>query len=133
MVATNVKDFAVKLNKYALGLPEEKLSQVVRKVSLQALARIVLRTPVDTGRARGNWQVTIDGTPAKGTVQALDKDGTRTVVAGGKEIAQAKPFGVVYITNNLPYIEPLENGHSKQAPPGGIVRITAQEMQAVFE
>ncbi|EFO5343979.1 HK97 gp10 family phage protein, partial [Escherichia coli] len=33
-------------------------------------------------------------------------------------ISKAANYGVIYIQNNLPYAEALENGHSQQAPTG---------------
>jgi hypothetical protein len=37
----------------------------------------------------------------------------------------------IYFTNNLPYAQALENGHSNQAP-GGMVGLTALMLRAVF-
>ena len=37
---------------------------------------------------------------------------------------------VIYLTNNLPYAVPLEEGYSKQAP-AGMVALTVQDFQSV--
>jgi hypothetical protein len=36
----------------------------------------------------------------------------------------------IYIVNNLPYANALENGHSKQAP-SGMVKVTLQEFPGI--
>jgi hypothetical protein len=91
----------------------------VRYICLHLLRDVVLGTPVDTGRARGNWQATIDQ-PAEGVTTVDDKGGQLTVGSADGAISRATGR-VFYITNNLPYIMPLEyEGHSKQAPRGWV-------------
>ncbi len=81
---------------------------------------IVLATPVDTGLARGNWQVTLDA-PANGVVTLLSPSG-REAIEEGKNAINSYVGGSqrssLYISNLLPYIVPLNEGHSKQAPVG---------------
>lgn len=93
-------------------------SLVTRKISLEALTALVLRTPVDTGRARGNWQVAVNKTFINGEVEVLDRGGSATISTGASKIAGQKAFEPVVIQNNLPYIERLNDGYSKQAPAG---------------
>jgi len=114
-------------------------SLVIRKVAMDLLRRIVMRTPVDKGRARGNWQVGIGIVPS-GSVLATDESGASTVGKGTTEIQryEAGRGSFVAIVNNLVYIIPLEHGHSQQAPAGmvgvalseypGIVRQAASEV-----
>jgi hypothetical protein len=104
----------------------KKADLVMRAFIFEAYSRLTLKTPVDTGRARGNWQ--IGNTPA-------EPGGTdETDPTGGKALAKAlswrKYDDVVYITNGLAYIKRLENGWSQQAPQG-MVRVTAQELKAL--
>lgn len=107
-------------------------TKLFQGIFLETHRRIVLRTPVDTGRARGNWMVS-EGEPV------TESDPSRFDKTGGAGMAEAKglakdlKFGdVAFIVNNLPYIEALENGHSKQAP-AGMVAVTVTEMQPVCE
>lgn len=112
----------------------------VRKIGMQALRGVVMRTPVDTGRARSNWQVSVD-TPlltninayAPGTKLGIGEAGNAqaTIQAGSAIIDNAKPFGMIFISNGLPYINRLEHGWSGQAP-AGMVRITLDQIQAQF-
>lgn len=56
------------------------------------------------GRARGNWQTTVD-TPAQGELEVKDQDGGPTKE---KAAAAMKPKSLMIITNNVPYIGVLE-------------------------
>lgn len=94
-------------------------SKVERRIGLGILRRVVMATPVDTGRARGNWQVDLNNAP-KGETGALDKRGGSTASKGSAIIQTAKPFGTIQIANNVPYIGRLNDGYSKQAPAGFI-------------
>ena len=100
-----------------VGQVEEDVGKRLRFISLQLLNEIVQRSPVDTGRFRANNQVSI-GSPEYSVTDATDKSGGATLQQGSAVIAQGKPFSVIYIQNNLPYAEALEDGHSQQAPSG---------------
>lgn len=102
-----------------------------KKLALDALTGIVLNTPVLTGRARGNWQVSINQ-PIETMVDKEDRGGNSTISAGSVVINNANPFSVIYITNNLPYILFLEEGSSSKAP-GGMVAITLERLTVPFE
>lgn len=103
-----------------------------RKTVLSVASRIILRTPVKTGRARGNWQTTI-GSPADGVIDGLDPNG---VIAQAQARDATAKIGhddaPVFITNNLPYIQRLEDGASEQAP-NGMVSLTIAEFDGVAE
>lgn len=101
-----------------------------KKIVLEALRRLVMKTPVDTGRARGNWQVTI-AAPAEGQLQETDTIGTATILQGLEAIASLPAYEVVWISNNVDYIELLEHGHSKQAP-AGMLAVTVEELRTMF-
>jgi hypothetical protein len=74
-----------------------------------------MATPVDTGRARSNWQVAING-PATGESERADPSGQIAIAMGRAVIATAKEGQAIHITNNLPYIAALNDGSSAQAP-----------------
>jgi hypothetical protein len=102
---------------------------VIRKVAVEMLDRIVDRTPVDTGRARANWQTTI-GSPAMSPTGAEDKSGSSAKAAGGAVIASFNIGQTVWLSNALPYAGRLEYGSSLQAP-AGMVRVTVAEFQGL--
>lgn len=88
---------------------------LVRKVAVAVDGAVVLATPVDTGRARSNWQVEID---AKATGEAEPMSAQEAIALAKQKIATHKDGQTIHITNNLPYISALNNGSSAQAPKG---------------
>jgi hypothetical protein len=109
------------------GAQAEDLMQKVVVVSLQG---IMSRTPVDTGRARANWNIQA-GTPNLSTTDDTDEAGA---MSRGQSEANAVSLKDrdVYITNNLPYAKRLEYGWSDQAT-HGMVRVTAAEVRALIQ
>lgn len=108
-----------------------RMTLLFQKVAIEAFTRVIMRSPVDTGRFRGNWQVQIGSIP-DGVLALDDRDGTATVSKATAAAQQFKPGQMIYLTNNLPYAQRLETGWSKQAP-GGMVGITVQELQPVVD
>ncbi|MCF5226573.1 HK97 gp10 family phage protein [Pseudomonas syringae] len=96
---------------------EGDMTKQLRIIAMALLGEIVSRSPVDTGRFRGNTTVTI-GSPVFSNSQTLDPTGSTSISKGASVLGGLKPFSIIYIQNNLPYAEKLENGHSKQAPSG---------------
>jgi hypothetical protein len=105
------------------------LDLVVRKVALDLFRRVIQKSPVDTGRFKGHWQVAIGSVPA-GTLVVNDKAGTATMARVTAATLQLVAGQTITLVNNLSYARRLEYGYSKQAP-GGMVRITVQEFGAV--
>lgn len=99
------------------GVVEEQLSQRVRVIAIALLNEIVLRSPVDTGRFRGNNIVSV-GAPVYTSTVNVDPTGAETIQNGVREVTGLEPYTQVFIQNNLPYAGPLEDGHSQQAPAG---------------
>ncbi len=115
----------------ALTASETKIKGDFKKFHQQVIAelfrRIVMRTPVDTGRARGNWQIELGG-PAQGTLEVIDKSGDGTILKEIAKLSDIPPFSLVHISNNLSYISYLE--HDKRSPqhPEGFLEISITEM-----
>ena len=143
-----VQRFIKEVRDTARHLPKKHLVPFIKKITFECLIRIVNRTPVDKGRARGNWQVTI-GSPATGTVPDTDIESGRaptggrssTVEKGLAAVSNVGPFDSVFIHNNVSYIEVLENGRhstgrqlrgSMQAP-HGMVKVSLAEMEQQFK
>lgn len=108
-----------------------KVETAHRKIALDAFTRVILRSPVDTGRFRGNWQVAIGSVPT-GTLELDDKDGTVVIGKVQAEALNLRAGDSIYLVNNLPYAIPLEYGHSSQSPQG-MVRLTVQEFTPLVE
>ena len=114
------------------------LGTVVRRVVIDLFTRIVQRTPVDTGRARSSWDIQHDspgeGVPSTQLTRLSEQEATdRAKQALTKLIAtRGKEYAVWWIFNNLPYILPLEYGHSQKAP-AGMVRVSLSEVEVEIE
>lgn len=96
---------------------ELEVNKVARATTINILNGVVLSTPVDTGRARGNWQTSVSS-PIESQRDKLDKSGGSTISEGTTFVqsrSKAK-YPVFWISNNLPYIEELNRGTSDQAP-----------------
>ena len=125
---SNLAEFQLDLTNFARIAVPEAHGLLVKKIAFELFTRIVLKTPVDTGRARANWSVSI-GAPSGTISAATDKAGGATISAGVQGINGAAPAQqVIWLENNLPYIEALEDGSSLQAP-AGMVEGSLQEVQ----
>lgn len=106
------------------GVVKDELSKRVRVIAMAMLNEIVLRSPVDTGRFRGNNIVSV-GAPVYTSTVNVDPTGAETINQGLSAMTGLEPFTQVFIQNNLPYAGVLEDGHSKQAPgPGAIYAVS---------
>jgi len=103
---------------------EKLMSLTIRDVGLQALRGVVLKTRVVTGRTRGNWQTSI-GTPLTGTLERLDPSGAQAIGQGSGVIKQVKPFDTIWLVNNVPWIQNLEDLDH-------MVDLTVQEIMGQF-
>ncbi|WP_448043811.1 hypothetical protein [Bradyrhizobium liaoningense] len=108
------------------------VDQAIRRAALDIFGRVVIKTPVDTGRLMGSWQVAIGSIPS-GQVNHLDKTGTETIARINVGVANAKAGDVIYLVNNLVYARAIEYGHSRVKAPNGMVRITILEWNRSVE
>jgi hypothetical protein len=135
----DLHQFARRMTLTARGIPVE-VEKIVRKAAIVVDQTLVMGTPVDTGRARANWILSILA-PATGVNVGLDETpeggvtrggpvGGAGAAAGDAAMVQARgviagyklEFGTIFIVNNTEYIVPLNNGHSLQAPAGMLQR-----------
>ena len=109
--------FAINMAKRAKNVEREAV-KLTRLGASAALRTAVLATPVDTGRARGSWDVGIGGPGSSGN--SLDPTGAGAIASGLGTISSVKRPISIYVSSNLEYIGQLENGSSVQAPSGMI-------------
>ena len=85
--------------------------------------------PLDTGLSRSNWHITF--TPDSNNILPVSSNigtvGNAAVMLQGKDLT--KDFNIV---NNVPYIVPLLNGHSKQAKRGWMDRSISHNLDKVY-
>jgi len=140
MISANAESLTVDLAKI-LEKSKANASQVARAIALELESRVVLKSPVDTGRLRGNWNVGINSVNT--TEYSEDRSGNQANTRAIGALSKFKLGDSIWITNNLPYVAKLEyglynngaktvGGYSKQAPQG-FIRITYLEVMGAFE
>ena len=128
------------LNKYCKD-KEVELKDVRKTYAFALYTSIVKKTPVDTGRARGNWNITVGHDDTTASTR------TKPQFKNVDEVPKVEGDETIYISNNLPYITKLEyggypknpkggsgktvNGYSKQAPEG-MVGVTLANNENIF-
>jgi hypothetical protein len=129
--ASDLRGFTVRASNNA--------DQIFRGTTISLFSNIVKRTPVLSGRLKGNWQIDVNARPT-GTVEEVDASAINDLdsasvnkIAAG--VQQASIGDSIYMTNNLPYALPIERGRvegvdgttgSLQAP-AGMVEVSAAE------
>jgi hypothetical protein len=108
------------------------LDKYAKAVVLNLDKSMVMKSPVDTGRFRANWNIGI-GSVDSNTSDATDISGSGAISKAVAELNSFKVNGqIIYITNSLPYAYRLEyEGWSSQSPQG-MVRITLAELSGIL-
>ncbi len=91
------------------------LETVARKVTFDLYSSVVYMSPVDTGRFRANWNVSVDS-PELTTTESTNQ------ARAGDEVARVLSLpvgGVYFLSNALPYATVLEYGLYPNPPKGG--------------
>lgn len=105
------QNFRKQLNSAFINKVIKPLELKVKKTALVIDNVLVKTTPVDTGRARSNWLVSLNAPKIEIVEPGILNDTTSIL---HKYSIDDK----VYITNNVPYIRRLNDGYSVQAPAG---------------
>lgn len=126
MVTHNINSFANRIRKVARDI-EPAVDDTLRKVALVANQTLIMATPVDTGRARANWQVSINATVDSETGDT----NAQAAIERNKGVIADYQGGEIIIQNNVPYIEALNNGSSSQAPAGFVEKALQAAARAV--
>lgn len=131
MANYSIREFTASIDKW-ISQVESGLEDVVQELCKDVHKALVMGSPVDTGRFRGNWQITFNRIPLH-AVNNYDKSGQRTIAEGNQIIegmfARGAAITSVHFSNMLIYANALEYGHSKQAP-SGVVGIVALRLRS---
>lgn len=153
---SSAKDWGLEIDKAWLETQDDMRDAVVT-LGLEAIKGVIFKSPVGNadywteefkvvgeklgwisddyvgGRFRGNWYLTF-GAPSAATTDVVDPGGEATMSRNFAEMSAypEKSWPAIYLANNLPYAERLENGYSKKAP-NGMVAITLVELAAIWE
>lgn len=132
----DARNFRLEIEQWLAREVPQRAVALQKQIVAETLTAIVQATPVGNptrwkrkapkgyvgGQARRNWQVTI-GTPSRTILAGVDPDGKAT--EGYAAIGRITSPSAVWIANPLPYMQPLENGWSKQAPTGMVANAVA--------
>lgn len=123
-IARNAKEFNKQLVALSVAIDAD-LEKVIRLAVLKLFNRIVEMSPVDTGAYRVSHGITTGEPSDTEGIVSGEQTGEMTwnegLAIAGKEIGGWRwkmGDGVIYIFNNQPYAERIEEGHSGQAPKG---------------
>lgn len=98
---------------------------------------LVRDTPVDIGWAKANWvpslgrPYTVDLSDAEPETDLASANAIRETGEAEVLSFSLKASGSVYITNNVPYIGKLNEGHSKQAPVGYVQQTIEKSVRSL--
>lgn len=108
---------------------EKAVDKTVRAITFALFREVIMRTPVDSGRLKGNWQASVNA-PATGTVTTTDKSGAVTIASMAAGIGG---WGSqTYLANNLPYAHRIEfDGWSHTKAPAGMARVSLARINAI--
>jgi len=123
--------FADELKK-ASTLVLQETDEDRKAITIKLFNSVIQDTPVKTGRARGNWQCS-ENAPLTHEIDRQDKSGSSAKNDVLDVVLASSPDGSVYLTNNLPYAQRLEFGHSGQAPQGMVRKNMARIQQILRE
>ena len=109
---------------------EETINDILQTVAIKVGESVVRLSPVDTGRFRGNWQMTID-TLATSSLLRYDKEGDMTIADIASKANSFTAGQMAYIQNHVLYGHDLEYGSSQQSE--GMVRITTASFKRIVD
>lgn len=110
---------------------QQKVDDVLQTIVIQIGRTLVTLSPVDTGRFKGNWQLSIDaGTNA--SLLRQDPNGYATIAEITSTANRFTAGQVAYIQNHLLYGNDLEYGSSRQAP-DGVLRVTEMRFRRIVD
>lgn len=116
---------------------ERNAPLVVRLIATIITPTLVYATPVDTSRARVNWQAGIGTIPSSTLFDKPDKPPSPdygAVTAINAILATAATYAggsYIAIANNLVYIQKLNDGYSAQAPAAFVQRAVATGIRSL--
>ncbi len=135
-MANDLDFLARRLNQIASTV-ERRAPMVVKHIATAMAPVLVYATPVDTSRARANWQAGIGVVPQSVLFSEPDKPpsadyGGRAAVSAILGTVASYPGGsYLAIANNVPYIQRLNRGWSAQAPAAFVQQSVAVGIRAL--
>lgn len=110
----------------------EMFDHFVGQLGLEIRWRVARRTPVLTGRARGNWNLSFDRPNFSTDVEFFDPSGELGDAKARAIAENAKAGDAIYVTNALPYIWAIDHGHSRKTAPA-YIELTQAEVPFIAQ
>lgn len=116
-MAKSLLDLATRLRTKAASLPQTASNQSIA-MAKTIVGYLATNTPVDTTQALSNWIVTLDS-PSTDKIlpyvagrhgETKAASASETIAAANVVLLKKKAGQVIYITNNQPYIQLLNDG-----------------------
>jgi|SaaInlStandDraft_1057018.scaffolds.fasta_scaffold69716_2 hypothetical protein len=87
----------------------QTVNELARIQAFDTMNKLKMATPIDTGRAKNSWTLTMNKNSFKDAKSGGSFVTTLPAVSDSK-------IETLYLTNGTPYIENLNQGSSRQAP-----------------
>jgi hypothetical protein len=120
MAGNSLGEFARRIKRRAASVVVNHNANVIRLATVIEQT-VVVATPVDTGHARANWQVTISEETTT-ELDEVDKSGAGTIAKAVSVLSGRRDGQTIHVANNVPYIKRLNEGSSAQAPANFVQR-----------
>ncbi len=131
-MAGNARQFRQQLMAFVTDVKAEHV-KLVQRVARAAHETAFKMTPIDTSRAMSGWVSQLNSpfmgepTYVPGTRGSTLGEAVNINLTNIREVHGAYRFGDTWIIrNNVPYIELLEQGHSRIQAPGGMMSFALQ-------
>jgi hypothetical protein len=109
---------------------ERRTTELMQMATIEFHRQVTISTPVDTGRARWGWNITVNApsttVPPPGIYPMPTIDQHIENPIDSITVTDA-----IYITNNVPYIKRLNAGYSKNHPARFVEQAAARVQAAV--
>lgn len=125
----SLSDFAKSMEIAAQAI-DGNVEKAIKDVAKNVGTMVIYSTPIDTSRARLNWQTTLDQPATSKLLQYPEKPtdpsvGTASALENLRATVDKYTIGkTVFITNNIEYIQKLNDGSSSQAPANFVAKAT---------
>lgn len=119
-IHANINSFNLTLTQYGTkDLPSFQKGRMT-VIAMEGARSLTMLTPVDQGRAKGNWQVSV-GQPKEGEIDRFDPSAQGTAGAEIqsdllKAMRDWKPGDWIWFHNGVPYISVLNDGTESRTP-----------------
>jgi hypothetical protein len=111
---------------------KQKAVKVMQNALMRIGGKIVVMSPVDSGRFINNW-MSAYGALDTSTTDALDKSGAASIGKLAATVNTLAAGQVFYFSNSLPYAQRLEYDAWSEKAKAGMVRVSVASWQSIVE